>query len=160
MEPQTFVQPSTMSSLTEWSYRHIRDVFEAPTLEESLCAISNTFAPNVEAFLNGSRLGYEGIIQLVTAMRGGSRKGLQVHWKQAMDVPREPTNRNGCFGGAYVISGIQKPQPGTSRLSDFERHKTVTVIIESQSSDPYVDSRRIVNLVFVATDRPVDRACL
>lgn len=93
MEPQTFVQPSTMSSLTEWSYRHIRDVFEAPTLEESLHAISNTFAPNVEAYLNGSRLGYEGIIQLVTAMRGGSKKGLQVHWKQAMDVPRESTNR-------------------------------------------------------------------
>ncbi|KAF4571574.1 hypothetical protein EYR36_008914 [Pleurotus pulmonarius] len=146
-----------LSNLYDWSREHIHDVFEAPNDDMCLRAIESTFAKNLQATINGAPLDREGIKQLVLAMRRGSSTGLKVRWHQAVPVPRDPTNRNGSFGGVYVISGIQKQLPGMSKPAEFERHKTVTVRIESLSSDPYVDSRRIVNLTFVANDVRVDR---
>lgn len=85
--------------------------------------------------------------------------------------------QNGMLGGYYVIRNVRKPLPGSSRLALFERHKSVNVEyvildrcvlmivsethlrvlhrIESESSDPTFDSRRIVKLAIVATDVPV-----
>ncbi|KAH0585308.1 hypothetical protein H2248_008549 [Termitomyces sp. 'cryptogamus'] len=147
-----------LCSLTEWSVRHIRDIFEASTDEQSLRAISTTFAENLDASVNGAPLTREGIKQLVLAMRRSSPRGLNVEWLQAVEASSDPTtNRGGSFGGVYVIRGIQKTVPGSSRPVDFERHKTVTVKIASQSSSLHFDSRRIVNLVFVASDNRVDR---
>lgn len=37
----------------------------------------------------------------------------------------------------------------------FERHKRVSVVIESESQNPTIDSRRIVKLAIVATDEPM-----
>ncbi|KAG6865797.1 hypothetical protein C0991_011789, partial [Blastosporella zonata] len=115
-------------SLTEWSMRHIRDIFEAPTDEQSLRAISATFADNVDGSVNGMSLNREGINQLVLAMRRSSPAGLMVHWQQAVEASSDPaTNRGGSFGGVYIIRGIHKILPGSQNPVEFERHKTVTV---------------------------------
>lgn len=83
-----------LSSLSDWSIHHIRDVFEAPTDEESLRSIAATFSDDVTATLNGAPLSREGINQLVLAMMRGSSHGLRVVWQQAVEVPRDPfTNR-------------------------------------------------------------------
>ncbi|KAF8239660.1 hypothetical protein L208DRAFT_1449658 [Tricholoma matsutake] len=147
-----------LCSLSEWSVQHIRDVFEAHSEEKCLRAISSTFSDAVNASINGMSLSREGINHLVLAMRRSSGDGLKVQWQQTMEVPRDAaTNRDGSFGGVYVIRGIQKCLPGTQKQVAFERHKTVTVKIESQSSSSHYDSRRIVSLVFVASDVRVDR---
>ncbi|KAK7032284.1 hypothetical protein VNI00_013243 [Paramarasmius palmivorus] len=146
-----------LCSLTEWSINHIRDVFEAPSDEEALRAIEQTFSLSVTATLNGSPLPREGIIKLVLSMRQGGRmgggSGLRVNWKHTVEVPADPvTNRDGSFGGVYVITGLRKILPDFNRPVTFSRHKSVNVKIESQSPDTHLDSRRIVSLVFVASD--------
>ncbi|KAF9490448.1 hypothetical protein BDN71DRAFT_188239 [Pleurotus eryngii] len=157
-ESRTITTTVSLSTLSDWSKQHIHDVFEAPNDDMCLRAIESTFARNLKATINGAPLDRESIKQLVLAMRRGSSTGLKVHWRQAVPAPGDPTtNRDGTFWGAYVITGIQKQLPGMSKPAEFERHKTVTVRIESLSSDPYVDSRRIVNLTFVANDVRVDR---
>lgn len=83
-----------LCSLTEWSIQHIRDIFEAPSDEDALRSIASTFSDAVVATLNGAPLSRDGITQLVITMRAGSASGLRVHWKQAVEVPRDPsTNR-------------------------------------------------------------------
>ncbi|KAK2460244.1 hypothetical protein APHAL10511_007633 [Amanita phalloides] len=156
-----------LCSLSEWSQQHIRDVFEAETDEDALRAIRNTFADGVDARANGKPLPREGIDALVLAMRnccanveeddGMPRSKLRVQWKCGVDVPTDPiSNRDGSFGGVYVIKGIKRMVPGSLKPVEFERHKTVTVKIDSMSSDLAVDSRRITNLVFVASDVRAD----
>ncbi|TFK36660.1 hypothetical protein BDQ12DRAFT_653972 [Crucibulum laeve] len=147
-----------LAGLADWSRQHIRDIFEAPTEEQALKAISSTFSADINASINGSPIKKEDIKNLVLAMRRSSAGGLKVQWQQAVEVPKDPlTNREGSFGGVYVIRGITKMVPGHDKPVEFERHKTVTVKIESLSSDPSYDSRRIVNLVFVASDVRVHR---
>ncbi|KAF8711472.1 hypothetical protein AX14_013277 [Amanita brunnescens Koide BX004] len=157
---------SPLSSLKEWSQQHIRAIFEAGTDEDAVRAIRCTFADKVSASVNGTPLPREGIDALVLAMRNscggpvntsGTNASLQVKWMYGVDVPRDPvTNRDGSFGGVYVIKGIKRMVPGLPNPVDFERHKTVTVKIDSMTSDPKVDSRRITNLVFVASDVRAD----
>ncbi|KAK1222881.1 hypothetical protein PQX77_014303 [Marasmius sp. AFHP31] len=148
--------PVQFSSLTEWSIAHIRRIFEAPNDSEAVRAISETFSPTVSATLNGSPIPREGIDKLVLTMRQGSigGNGLKVEWKHTVESPMDPsTNRDGSFGGVYVITGLRKSLPGSDEPVPFARHKTVTVRIESQNAEDYsMDSRRIVHLVFVASD--------
>ncbi|CAA7269541.1 unnamed protein product [Cyclocybe aegerita] len=145
-----------LSSLTQWSQGHIRRVFESPSEAEAVQAIEDTFSKDVNASLNGKQLGLEQVKQLVLSMHKESRTGgLKVEWKQTVEVPEDPTNRNGSFGGVYIIHGIWRTLSGQYEPMELERHKTVTVRIESQSNDTTVDSRKIVNLVFVASDIPV-----
>ncbi|KAG6812373.1 hypothetical protein H0H92_003184 [Tricholoma furcatifolium] len=126
MELSTFQEP--LCSLTEWSVNHIRDIFEAPNDEQSVRAISTTFAENVDGTINGAPLNWEGVKQLVLAMRRSAPRGLKVYWQQAVEAPLNPaTNQEGSFGGVYVIRGIQKTLPGSPKPVEFERHKTVTV---------------------------------
>ncbi|KAJ6532009.1 hypothetical protein B0H19DRAFT_464621 [Mycena capillaripes] len=141
-----------LSSLTEWSVQHIRDVFEASSDELCQQAINNTFVPTVTATLNGTALDFEGICRLVTAMRRTAPAGLKVDWSRADDTPDDPENRNGSLVGEYCIRGIWRSSPGSEELREFERHKKVAVRIESQSPQAGVDSRLIVKLDFVATD--------
>lgn len=94
MEAHTTTSTNQLCSLSEWSVRHIRDVFEARSDEQSLRAISTTFSDNVNASVNGAPLSREGINQLVLAMRRSSPGGLKVHWQQAVEAPLDPaTNR-------------------------------------------------------------------
>ncbi|EGO25080.1 hypothetical protein SERLADRAFT_491638 [Serpula lacrymans var. lacrymans S7.9] len=144
-----------LASLSAWSSQHVGCIFETRTDEDSLQAIDATFSKNLTASINGAPLNRDGLKQLVLTMRHSSARGLNVEWKQALDVAKDPsTNREGVFGGFYVIKGLRKRLPGSDMLAEFERHKTVTVRIESESSDPSVDSRKITHLVFVAIDVP------
>jgi len=146
-------ETTKLCSLSEWSVQHIRDIFEACDDEQSLQAILATFSNNLTASMNGMPLSLEGINQLVLDMRRSSPGGLKVHWQHAMEDAQDPTtNRDGAFGGMYIIRGIQKTLSGMQKPVSFERHKTVTVKIESQCLSSYHDSRRIVSLVFVASD--------
>jgi len=146
-----------LSSLTEWSKDHIRDVFEAPTDDAALEAIALTFSDDVIASVNGASINRDGIKQLVLSMRASAPKGLKVEWQHSVEATAGPTNQSGCFGGVYVIRGIKRAAPGSARLVDYERHKTVTVRIASQCPSQSHDSRRIVHLVFVAVDKLAER---
>ncbi|KAF8343556.1 hypothetical protein F5887DRAFT_886563, partial [Amanita rubescens] len=156
-------------SLTEWSQQHIRAIFEAETNEDAVRAIGSTFSDKVSASVNGAQLPREGIDALVLSMRkglnasgtDGTSASLQVQWKYGVDVPRDPlTNRDGSFSGVYVIKGIKRMIPGLPDPVEFERHKIVRVKIDSISPDLSVDSRRITNLVFVASDVRADMQAL
>ncbi|KAF9041064.1 hypothetical protein BDZ89DRAFT_1060356 [Hymenopellis radicata] len=152
---------TTLSSLTEWSQSHIKDVFEATTTEASTEAISRTFSKDLKGTINGMPLPYDSLVKLVTMMREASATGLKVTWKESVEVAQDPsTNRDGVFGGYYIISGLTKQLPGTGELVEHERHKAVNVIIKSQSDDPSVDSRRVDTIVFVGNDRPTIRSSL
>ncbi|KAF9001586.1 hypothetical protein BDQ17DRAFT_1358473 [Cyathus striatus] len=145
-------------SLTEWSQRHIHDIFEASTDEQALAAIAATFTPDVNATINGTPITREHIKQLVLSLRKGSKRGLKVHWQTAVEHPEDPfTNREGSFSGSYIIRGIYKILPGHSTPVEFERRKTVQVRIEAQSPELSIDSRQIVHLAFVASDVRVGR---
>ncbi|KAF8808669.1 hypothetical protein BYT27DRAFT_7163905 [Phlegmacium glaucopus] len=147
-----------LSSLTQWSQEHIQAIFESPSKEESIQEVDETFASNLklEATLNGKKIGQAEIKQLVLSMRAESPSGLRVEWKQTVEVPQDAYNRNGSFGGFYIIHNIHRTIAGHDNPVKFERHKAVTVIIESQSPDTTIDSRKIVNLVFVASDKRVN----
>ncbi|THV07221.1 hypothetical protein K435DRAFT_772591 [Dendrothele bispora CBS 962.96] len=155
-----FTTPSTnqrLPTLTEWSVDHIRSVFEAPSDSSALQAISETFSTDLSASVNGKPLNRSGVENLVLAMRrAATTSGLKVDWERTLEVPDDGrTNRDGSFGGFYTISGLRKQVPGSCTPMDFIRQKTVTVRIESQLNDQNLDSRKIVSLVFVATDMPV-----
>ncbi|KAJ7082238.1 hypothetical protein B0H15DRAFT_912490 [Mycena belliarum] len=146
-----------LSSLAAWSAQHIRYVFEAPSDELSRCAIDATFSPGLAGSINGAALDFNGLCQLVAAMRASVRGGLEVEWTHAEDVPDDALNRDGQLIGAYIIRGIWKRDQGSELLGEYERHKTVDVRIESQSSQLSLDSRLIVRLGVVAIDVPVDQ---
>ncbi|KIJ96530.1 hypothetical protein K443DRAFT_282042 [Laccaria amethystina LaAM-08-1] len=148
-----------LSSLTEWSVQHIQHIFESTSDEAALRAVENTFSDDLIATVNGARINQQGIKHHVLALRQSpSRGGLKVYWQHTVEASRDPTtNRDGSFGGVYIIRGIQKVLPGNAYPTEFERHKTVTASIESQSPDSAIDSRKIVNLVFVASDVRVVR---
>lgn len=78
-----------LSTLTQWSVEHIRDIFEAHSDEQSLRSIANTFADTVVATINGRPLNFLGIQQLVLNMRKSAPNGLKVQWKQTVEVPRD-----------------------------------------------------------------------
>ncbi|KJA16422.1 hypothetical protein HYPSUDRAFT_193150 [Hypholoma sublateritium FD-334 SS-4] len=147
-----------LSSLSQWSEQHIRAVFEAPTEQESLQAMKETFSPSIKAYLNGKPLGFAEIRSMILLMRNNSPNGLKIRWLQAVEAPHDACNRGGSMGGSYIISGILKTKMGTEKPVEYYRRKTVIVKIESQaiSNDRFEDSRRIVDLDFVASDFPVD----
>ncbi|KZT29680.1 hypothetical protein NEOLEDRAFT_1127448 [Neolentinus lepideus HHB14362 ss-1] len=138
-----------LSTLTDWSKQHISALFEIGNDSDALKAIEETFSPDVVVMLNGTRLDRDGVKQLVLALRRAAPKGLKVDWQVVVDVPKDASNRSGSFGGVYIIRGLKQEVPGLG-LTDFERRKSVNAVIESQSYDLDTDSRRIVNLVFVA----------
>jgi len=86
--------PPAPSSLTCWSKEHIRGVFEAPSDEESLRTIGETFSQSLKGTLNGKPIDWEDIRQLVMAMRKESRaSGLKVEWKHLIEVPENALNQ-------------------------------------------------------------------
>jgi hypothetical protein len=94
---ETVSNTPNLCSLSEWSVRHIRDVFESRSDETSLRAISATFSDKVSATVNGAPLSREGINQMVLAMRRSSPGGLRVQWQQALEAPRDPTTNRVSF---------------------------------------------------------------
>ncbi|KAJ7067123.1 hypothetical protein C8F01DRAFT_979977 [Mycena amicta] len=59
-----------LSTLEDWSVQHIQDVFEAPTDNDALCAISNTFsASQLHGSANGNPINFESLKRMVLALR-------------------------------------------------------------------------------------------
>ncbi|KAF8173054.1 hypothetical protein BJ912DRAFT_859650 [Pholiota molesta] len=144
-----------LSSLAEWSKKHICAVFESSNSEESLKAIQETFSNSINATLNGKQLGYDDIVHMVIAMRNEAPKGLKVEWLTAVESTSSSNYRDGFLGGMYIIHGIHRNLPGLPGTVEFSRHKAVVVQIQSQSTDLLIDSRKIVHLSFVASDFPL-----
>ncbi|KAJ7761974.1 hypothetical protein DFH07DRAFT_415119 [Mycena maculata] len=157
MPQATAERERPLSSLAEWSIEHTRAVFEAPNAALGRRALDATFAPTLTAHLNGAALDFAALGHLVASMRASSPGGLSVEWMRADATPDDPANRGGSLVGEYIIRGIWKRVPGADTLCEFERHKKVLVRIESQSSDPAVDSRIVVQLDIVASDVGVSR---
>jgi len=88
-----------LTSLTQWSQEHIRDVFESISDEVSAKAIEQTFSKSINATINDKQLGYAAIKRLVSSMRKEAPNGLKVQWQQTVDVPCDSTNRvrGGCL---------------------------------------------------------------
>lgn len=82
-----------LSSLSQWSQQHIRAVFEAPTEQDSLQAMQETFSPSIKANLNGKPLGFAEIRNMVLLMRNSSPNGLKIRWLQAVEAPHDASNR-------------------------------------------------------------------
>jgi len=82
-----------LTSLTQWSQEHIRDVFVSVSDEDSEKAVEQTFSKSINATVNGRQLGYAAIKSLVSSMRKEAPNGLKVQWQQTVDVPCDSTNR-------------------------------------------------------------------
>ncbi|CCL99313.1 uncharacterized protein FIBRA_01329 [Fibroporia radiculosa] len=143
-----------LSTFYTWSREHIQRVFEAKSSEDCRQALDDTFSQRIDLTLNGTTLPRTHLQKAIMAMVEDSGFRLAVEWHNAVEVPRDDCNRAGMLGGYYVIRNIRKRLPGESTIL-VERHKSVNVIIESESSDPSIDSRRIVKLAIVATDMPM-----
>ncbi|KZT67948.1 hypothetical protein DAEQUDRAFT_672301 [Daedalea quercina L-15889] len=138
-----------------WSKEHIQRVFEAKTSADCLQALNDTFSQNVELILNGSPIPRTYLESTIMGMVEASGFSLSVEWLNAVEVPRDESHRNGALGGYYVIRNLRRQTPSSTTPMLYERHKSINVIIESESSDPSIDSRRIVKLALVATDKPM-----
>ncbi|EMD33958.1 hypothetical protein CERSUDRAFT_125705 [Gelatoporia subvermispora B] len=147
-----------LTSFYAWSVEHIKSVFEAKSEIDCLRALDETFSQRVEFTFNGTQLSRYSLQQVVLSMVQGSGFRLAVDWQNAVEVPKDPSNRNGILGGYYIIRNIRKELPGMSAPVLFERHKSVNVVIESELPDAHIDSRRIVKLALVATDSPMQQS--
>ena len=94
-----------LTSLTQWSQEHIRDVFESISDEDSAKAVEHTFSKSINATVNDKQLGYADIKHLVPSMRKEAPNGLKVQWQQTVDVPCDSTNRvrSGCLSKRVLI---------------------------------------------------------
>jgi hypothetical protein len=123
---------------------HINQIFEAPNDEESLRAVDTAFSRSIEASVNGKPIQYQDIQGMVLSLRTNSN--LKVLWQRAQELPDDATTnqvspyidmsiasalkavfQSGKFHGSYIIRGIQRTLPGSNRLVEFERRKTVEV---------------------------------
>ena len=71
-----------LCSLTDWSIRHISDIFECTTDEDSLAAVEATFIRNVAATINGTPMSRSVLAQRVLTLRQSSKSGLRVVWRR------------------------------------------------------------------------------
>ncbi|KAH8100941.1 hypothetical protein BXZ70DRAFT_1007871 [Cristinia sonorae] len=137
------------SSIYTWSIEHIKRVFEAKSEDDCIRAIDDTFSHAIDVTVNGKPLSRMELQRFVLNMVGSSGYRLNVQWQNAVEVPRDDSNRDGVLGGYYIIRNVRKQGSGR-----FERHKFVNVVIESESVDQWIDSRRIVSLSLTAMDKP------
>lgn len=136
-----------LSTIYEWSLQHIRDVFEAKSEDECLRAIDQTFSRNIDFSTNGKQLSQADLRCFVLSMVSSAGYRLKVQWLNALEVPRDDTNRvslhscilsskgliqsaqDGVLGGYYVISNVRKISPtGAPLPGRFERHKFINVV--------------------------------
>ena len=81
------------SSLSEWSVAHIESIFQATSHNEAMRAVDETFADDVEAYMNGVRIDVEGIKTQVQDLRQSSKRGLRVRWKDLVEAPNRRGSR-------------------------------------------------------------------
>lgn len=86
--------PLKLSSLTEWSRGHIKEVFEAPTKEASENAIAQTFSADLAGSMyNGKPFIVDDLPAAIATTRGLGKPdcGLRVTWLETVDVAKDPT---------------------------------------------------------------------
>ncbi|KAK7690518.1 hypothetical protein QCA50_005616 [Cerrena zonata] len=145
----------SLPSIYAWSIEHIKHVFEAKTERDCLESIEETFSHHIEISINGKELSRGELQKFVLSMVKSSGFRLNVSWQNAVEVPRDESNRDGVLGGYYIIRNVRKPSSGSAPSARFERHKFVNVVVESESGSDRIDSRRIVKLSLTAMDKPV-----
>ncbi|KDR69406.1 hypothetical protein GALMADRAFT_145452 [Galerina marginata CBS 339.88] len=139
-----------LSSLTEWSKAHIPQVYEAETKEEVKRAVEQTFSPDLHGTVNGKKgMLRKNFMESALKLQAAWVEGRKVIWHQIVEVADDSSNRSGTIGATYSIVGIQTILPGDSQPTRFERHKSVVVRVQSQSEDPTIDSRMIVDITAV-----------
>ncbi|KAJ3988224.1 hypothetical protein F5890DRAFT_1493092 [Lentinula detonsa] len=148
---------SEVCSLSEWAQKRTAAIYVAPNKAQAKKAIEDLFAPHVKASINGRNITREEIDQLLLGMRPAEEGALEFFWTDVVATPKDPSQRDGAVSGVYVIIGLSLPHPQTGELAPAFRRKGVAVIIESQSQDPMVDSRKIVEFVSVANNYPLDQ---
>lgn len=82
-----------LPTIYEWSVEHIRNVFEAKTEEECAKAIDDTFSQHIDFSTNGKQLNRSDLHRFVLSMVVSSGFRLKVQWQNALEVPRDDTNR-------------------------------------------------------------------
>ena len=80
-------------SIYSWSVDHIKSVFEAKSEGECIHAIDETFSHAIEVTVNGKVLSRMELQRFVLNMVGSSGYRLSVHWQNAVEVPRDDSNR-------------------------------------------------------------------
>lgn len=82
-----------LPTLYEWSMEHIQNVFEARSEDECQRAIDNTFSQYIEFMSNGKQLCRADLQKFVLSMVASSGFRLKVQWQNAVEVPRDSSNR-------------------------------------------------------------------
>lgn len=85
-----------LPTIYEWSVHHIKNVFEAKSEDECIRAIDATFSHNIEFTTNGKQLDRADLQHFVLTMVNASGFRLKVQWQNALEVPRDETNRVSC----------------------------------------------------------------
>ena len=99
-------------TIYEWSVAHIRDVFEAKSEDACRRALAETFAHDIEFTTNGRALAPHDLQRFVLAMVAGSGFRLQVHWQNALEVPRDESNRVSARRVAVTCDASADAQAG------------------------------------------------
>ncbi|PSS36764.1 hypothetical protein PHLCEN_2v1395 [Hermanssonia centrifuga] len=125
-----------LPTLYDWSVEHIKNVFEAKSEDECLRAIHATFSQNIDFSTNGKQLCQLDLQRFILSMVSGSGFRLKVQWQNALEVPRDDTNRDGVLGGYYIINNVRKTSTtGAPTPGRFARHKFVNVVyVDTQVS--------------------------
>ncbi|KAJ3988223.1 hypothetical protein F5890DRAFT_1562791 [Lentinula detonsa] len=148
---------TNLSPIAEWAEKRTAAVYTAKSKALAKIAIEELFAPHVKASINGRKITRDEVDQLLLGMRPNEEGALGFYWTDIVGAPRDPSHRDGSVSGMFIISGLRLPHPQTGQLVPTFRRKGVAVIIESQSQDPTIDSRRIVEFVAVANNYPLDQ---
>ncbi|KAI0685959.1 hypothetical protein BC835DRAFT_1288927 [Cytidiella melzeri] len=118
-----------LPTLYQWSIEHIKNVFEAKSEDECQVAIDETFSQGIEFMSNGKQLCRADLQKFVLSMVMASGFRLKVQWQNALEVPRDSSNRDGVVGGYYIISNVRKTSSsGVPVAGRFARHKFVNVV--------------------------------
>jgi hypothetical protein len=82
-----------LPTLYQWSIEHIQKVFEAKDEDECRRAIDTTFSHHIEFMSNGKQLGRTDLQKFILSMVMASGFRLKVQWQNALEVPRDTSNR-------------------------------------------------------------------
>ena len=85
-----------LSTIYEWSVEHIKNVFEAKSEDECIKALDETFSQHIDFSTNGKQLNRADLQRFVLSMVQLSGFRLKVQWQNALEVPRDETNRVSC----------------------------------------------------------------
>lgn len=104
-----------LSTIYEWSVEHIRRVFEAKSEDEARRAMDATFARDVDFSTNGKQLAHADLERFVLAMLAASGFRLKVQWQNALEVPRDESNRVSVGVPGWVCDACAEDGVGAGR---------------------------------------------